>query len=44
MGYEYLLAGLPELKAGVPSPISIDELLSQLEEQVKNSDRSLLDQ
>ncbi len=44
MGYECLLAGLPDLKAGAPSPISIDDLLSVLEESLRESDKPLLEQ
>ena len=44
MGYECLLAGLPDLKAGTPSPVSSDELNTLLEESLKPSDLPLLNQ
>ena len=43
MTYEYLLAGLPELKAGADTPISIEKLEELLEEQLTASDKKLLD-
>ncbi|MBR1515725.1 MAG: DUF2764 family protein [Paludibacteraceae bacterium] len=44
MGYECLLAGLPDLKAGTPSPIPADDLLTLLDESLRESDKPLLDQ
>ncbi|MBP5476504.1 MAG: DUF2764 family protein [Paludibacteraceae bacterium] len=44
MGYECLLAGLPDLKAGAPSPVSQDDLLAVLEESLREGDKPLLDQ
>ena len=35
MTYEYLLAGLPELKAGSDSPISLEKLDELLDEQFR---------
>ena len=43
MTYEYLLAGLPELKAGADTPISIEKLEELLDEQLTASDKKLLD-
>lgn len=43
MTYEYLLAGLPELKAGSDTPISLEKLEELLEEQLTVSDKKLLD-
>ena len=43
MTYEYLLAGLPELKAGSDTPVSIEKLDELLEEQLTASDKQLLD-
>ena len=43
MTYEYLLAGLPELKAGSDAPISLDKLNELLDEQLTDSDKQLLD-
>ena len=43
MTYEYLLAGLPELKAGSDSPISLEKLNELLDEQLTESDKALLD-
>ena len=43
MTYEYLLAGLPELKAGSDAPISLDKLDEFLDEQLASSDKKLLD-
>ncbi len=43
MTYEYLLAGLPELKAGSDAPISLEQLNELLDEQLCASDKKLLD-
>ena len=43
MTYEYLLAGLPELKAGSDAPISLDKLNELLDECLEASDKALLD-
>ena len=43
MTYEYLLAGLPELKAGSDIPISLDKLNELLDECLTLSDKILLD-
>lgn len=43
MTYEYLLAGLPELKAGSDAPISLEKLDELLDEQLSASDKKLLD-
>ena len=43
MTYEYLLAGLPELKAGSDAPISLEKLDELLGEQLSASDKKLLD-
>ena len=43
MTYEYLLAGLPELKAGADSPVSLEKLNELLDEQLKEKDKFLLD-
>ena len=43
MTYEYLLSGLPELKAGSDAPISLDKLNELLDECLTASDKSLLD-
>lgn len=43
MTYEYLLAGLPELKAGADTPISLEKLEELLDEQLSESDKKLLD-
>ena len=43
MTYEYLLAGLPELKAGSDAPISIEKLDELLDELLRESDKGLLD-
>lgn len=43
MTYEYLLAGLPELKAGSDIPISLDKLNELLDECLTLSDKMLLD-
>lgn len=43
MTYEYLLAGLPELKAGSDTPISLEKLEELLDEQLSASDKKLLD-
>lgn len=44
MGYECLLAGLPDLKAGADSPITMEGLLELLDESMKPSDKKLLTQ
>lgn len=44
MGYECLLAGLPDLKAGADSPITMESLLELLDESMKPSDKKLLTQ
>lgn len=43
MTYEYLLAGLPELKAGSDVPISLEKLDELFDEQLRASDKALLD-
>ena len=43
MTYEYLLAGLPELKAGVDAPIAIEQLDELLDEQLSEADKAMLD-
>jgi hypothetical protein len=43
MTYEYLLTGLPELKAGSDAPISLEKLDELLDEQLSQSDKKLLD-
>ena len=43
MTYEYLLAGLPELKAGLDAPISLEKLNELLDELLSESDKRLLD-
>ena len=43
MTYEYLLAGLPELKAGADTPVSLEKLEELLNEQLSDSDKRLLD-
>ena len=43
MTYEYLLAGLPELKAGSDAPISLEKLEELLDELLSDSDKSILD-
>lgn len=43
MTYEYLLAGLPELKAGADIPISMEKLEELLDEQLSESDKKQLD-
>jgi len=43
MTYEYLLAGLPELKAGADTPISLEKLEELLDEQLSASDKRLLE-
>lgn len=42
MTYEYLLTGLPELKAGSDAPISLDKLNELLDECLTASDKALL--
>ena len=41
MTYEYLLAGLPELKAGSDLPVSLEKLDELLEEHLSASDKAL---
>ena len=43
MTYEYLLSGLPELKAGLDAPISLEKLDELLDELLSPSDKQLLD-
>lgn len=43
MTYEYLLAGLPELKAGSDVPISLEKLNELLDEHLTSSDKEQLD-
>ena len=43
MTYEYILAGLPELKAGADTPISLEKLDAFLDEQLTEKDKQLLD-
>ena len=43
MTYEYLLAGLPELKAGADIPVSLEKLDELFDEQLSASDKKLLD-
>lgn len=43
MTYEYILAGLPELKAGADTPVSLDKLNEFLDEQLSEKDKALLD-
>ena len=43
MTYEYLLTGLPELKAGSDAPISIEKLDELLDEQLRGSDKTMLE-
>lgn len=43
MTYEYLLAGLPELKAGSDAPISLEKLDELLDEQLTESDKAYLE-
>lgn len=42
MGYECLLAGLPELKAGADAPMTTEALLEQLEDTLSDGDKQLL--
>ena len=42
MTYEYLLAGLPELKAGSDAPISLEKLEELLDELLSESDKAIL--
>lgn len=42
MTYEYILAGLPELKAGADTPISLEKLDEFLDEQLSEADKNLL--
>lgn len=43
MTYEYLLAGLPELKAGADAPIALEQLDELLNEQLSEADKVMLD-
>lgn len=43
MTYEYLLAGLPELKAGADTPINLEKLNDLLDECLTESDKTQLD-
>ena len=43
MTYEYLLAGLPELKVRSDAPISLEKLEELFDEQLSASDKALLD-
>ena len=43
MTYEYLLSGLPELKAGSDAPVSLEKLDELLDEQMQESDKAMLD-
>lgn len=43
MGYECLLAGLPDLKAGGEAPMRMDALLTLLDESLSEKDRALLE-
>ena len=43
MTYEYLLAGLPELKAGLDTPISLEKLNELLDECLTERDKAQLD-
>ncbi len=43
MGYECLMAGLPELKAGGEAPMTMETLLLLLEENLSEKDKPLLD-
>jgi len=43
MTYEYLLSGLPELKAGSDAPVSLEKLDELLDECLSASDKQLLD-
>lgn len=43
MTYEYLLAGLPELKAGADAPIALEQLDELLDEQLSEADKAMLD-
>jgi hypothetical protein len=43
MTYEYLLAGLPELKAGADAPIALEKLDELLDECLSQSDKTMLD-
>jgi len=42
MTYEYLLAGLPELKAGSDAPVSLEKLDELFDEQLSTSDKRYL--
>ena len=42
MTYEYLLAGLPELKAGSDSPIDLEKLLTLMNECLTDKDKQYL--
>jgi len=43
MTYEYLLAGLPELRTGADTPIDLERLLTLLDECLTASDKKLLE-
>ena len=43
MTYEFLLAGLPDLKAGADAPIALEKLDELLDELLSESDKQLLD-
>lgn len=43
MGYECLMAGLPEMKAGGEAPMTMETLLLLLEENLSEKDKPLLD-
>lgn len=43
MTYEYILAGLPELKAGSDAPVSLEKLDELLDEHLAASDKQMLD-
>ena len=43
MTYEYLLAGLPELKAGADTPISLEKLEELLDDFLAAPDKHMLD-
>lgn len=43
MGYECLMAGLPELKAGGEAPMTMETLLLLLDENLSEKDKPLLD-
>ena len=43
MTYEYILVGLPEIKAGSDAPVSLEKLDELLDEHLAASDKQLLD-